>query len=435
MLDSPPISAPQLPLVRPLVRQVWLQALGRGLYQFGSAVLLFYMPIVFVNYGSLSAAQVGVAIGGGSLVGFIGNLVGGGMTDSQGFGRRGTLVVSASLAMLTALATCWPGGLGAGGFSILLVANVLFGLSVGLYWTAADAAIMDATDLAQRQRAFAVVGVLDSVGFGLGTLVGGWLLPYCQPVTWVFGVSGVAFGLFLLLVLAGIQETRQAQAGSVELARVASAKAGWWQAIKDRQLLIYLVVNTQFVMFLALIGGTLPLYFVKFAGASEAGLSNQFTWGYIALGALLQVPVVQRLSRFGYLRVLMLSMLIWGVGFASIWLLVGQAFLGTKLISFVIFALATVIYKPTSSAWIAHLAPEHLRGVYTAIAYQCWSLGYVIGPVFGGWAVDQAAPVAQNFWLWIAASSILGLGVLQVLHSQASRAAPIPCCTIPTSPS
>jgi MFS family permease len=416
MLETLEVSTPPLPIAR----QVWLQAVGRGLYQFGSAILLFYMPIVFVNYGNMSASEVGVAIGGGSLVGFVGNLAGGGMTDSRQFGRRKTLVVSGVLAIMTALATCWSVG-----FPVLLAANILFGLSVGLYWTAADAAIMDATSLEQRHRAFATVGVLDNVGIGLGTLVGGWLLPYCQPATWIFGASVVAFGVFLGLVLLAVEETQDSQNEAEGVDRVAdthtSVAAGWWQAIQDRRLLVYLFVNTQFVTFLALVGVTLPLYFVNFAAATETGVANQFTWGYIALGALLQLPVVKLLTRFSYLRVLMASILIWGVGFGSIWLLSGQAFLGAKVVSFAIFAIATIIYKPTSSAWIANLAPANLRGVYTAIAYQCWSIGYLIGPVLGGWAIDQAAPIPQNFWLWIAASSLLGLGILQVLQSQQTR--------------
>ena len=80
-----------------------------------------------------------------------------------------------------------------------------------------------------------------------------------------------------------------------------------------------------------------------------------------------------------------------------------------------VFAIASIIYKPTSSAWISELAPASLRGAYTAIAYQCWTIGYVIGPIVGGWAVDQSRTVAQNAWLAIALSTITGLIILQVL--------------------
>jgi MFS family permease len=58
--------------------------------------------------------------------------------------------------------------------------------------------------------------------------------------------------------------------------------------------------------------------------------------------------------------------------------------------------------------------------VYTAIAYQCWAIGYVIGPIIGGWAIDQTPTVAGNTWLFIALSTLSGLVVLQLLNQQNS---------------
>jgi MFS family permease len=391
-------------------QQVWIQALGRGLYQLGSAVLLFYTPIVFVNYGGLSAATVGLAIGGGSLVGFAGNLLGGGMADSQLFGRKGTLVVSTVLAIAAAGVAII-----AQNFASLLSSNILFGLSVGLYWTAADAAVMDSTTPEQRQPSFSILGVMDNLGFGIGTLSGGLLLKILHPETLVFGASAAVFALFGLLTIGAVAETRQDQDSTLS-----TPQTGWKQAITDRRLMTYLVVNTQFVTFLALVGSTLPLYFVNVTASTETTVSNLFTGGYVGLGALIQVPLVRIISHLSYVRSLMLSLLIWGFGFGLIWALGVDSPIkvGAELAVFALFAFATVIYKPTSSAWISELAPPSLRGVYTAIAYQCWSLGYVIGPVLGGWALDQPQTVTRTFWLAVAVSTIGGLGILKLLDQK-----------------
>ncbi|NJL09697.1 MAG: MFS transporter [Calothrix sp. SM1_7_51] len=82
---------------------------------------------------------------------------------------------------------------------------------------------------------------------------------------------------------------------------------------------------------------------------------------------------------------------------------------------FGVLAIASIIYKPTSSAWISELAPSNLRGAYTAIAYQCWTIGYIIGPILGGWAIDQSQNIAQNMWLAVAFSTLVGLIVLRIL--------------------
>lgn len=390
--------------------QVWIQTIGRGLYQLGSAVLLFYTPIVFVNYGNLSATEVGLAVGGGSVAGVIGNILGGILTDSPYVGRKLTLFASATFAITSAVIAVFTRN-----FALLLLANTFFGLSTGLYWTAADSSVMDVTTQEQRQDAFSWLGVADNVGYGIGTLGGGLLLKLLHPVQLIFVAAGVTFLVMLLLFAFGMTETRQATSESHDLQK------GWKTALTDTRLLIYLLVNTLFITYLALAGGTLPLYFVNFGGTSDTVVANLFTWGYVALGALLQVPIIKVLSKFSYLTSLMISMGIWGLGYLLVWI-VGSPENGEiyQLGIFAVFAIASIIHKPTSSAWISELAPASLRGAYTAIAYQCWTLGYIIGPVVGGWAIDQPGSIARNTWLIVGLSTISGIVVLQVLNNQYS---------------
>lgn len=388
--------------------QVWIQTIGRGLYQLGSAVLLFYMPIVFVNYGNLSATEVGLAVGGGSVAGFAGNILGGILTDSQLFGRKYTLLGASIFAIIAcAIATITVN------FPLLLLANIIFGLSTGLYWTSADASVMDVTTPEQRQTAFSWLGVADNLGFGMGTLGGGLLLKVVKPAEYVFAAGGITFGVLLLLFALGAKETRVAGESH-------QTQKGWLTALTDSRLMIYLLVNTLFIMYIALVGGTLPLYFVNFGGTTDAVVANLFTWGYVGLGALLQVPVIRAIAALNYLHALMVSMGVWGVGFGIVAILGNYADMTeiSQLGVFAVFAIATIIYKPTSSAWISELAPANLRGAYTAIAYQCWTIGYVIGPIIGGWAMDQPRNVAQYTWLGIGLSTLFGLLVLQILSRQ-----------------
>ncbi len=388
--------------------QVWIQTIGRGLYQLGSAVLLFYMPIVFVNYGNLSATEVGLAVGGGSVAGFAGNILGGILTDSQLFGRKYTLLGASIFAIIAcAIATITVN------FPLLLLANIIFGLSTGLYWTSADASVMDVTTPEQRQTAFSWLGVADNLGFGMGTLGGGLLLKVVKPAEYVFAAGGITFGVLLLLFALGAKETRVARESH-------QTQKSWLTALTDSRLMIYLLVNTLFIMYIALVGGTLPLYFVNFGGTTDAVVANLFTWGSVGLGALLQVPVIRAIAALNYLHALMVSMGVWGVGFGIVAILGNYADMTevSQLGVFAVFAIATIIYKPTSSAWISELAPANLRGAYTAIAYQCWTIGYVIGPIIGGWAMDQPRNVAQYTWLGIGLSTLLGLLVLQILSRQ-----------------
>lgn len=387
-----------------------VQAAGRGLYQLASAILLFYMPIVFVNYAGLTATQVGLAVGGGSIAGFIGNFVGGAMTDSSQLGRKGTLIGAALLSIIAALIVAFTQTL-----PFLLLANIFFGVGTGLYWTAADAAVMDATTPAARQSAFSILGLLDNLGLGAGTLGGAWLLKHIHPENQMFSVAAGVFAVMLLLFAVGMSETRSSESDAAS----EGGLAGWKIAISDSRLITYLIVNTLFITYIALVNSNLPLYLINFQHIGESTVSNLFTFGYVGLGALLQVPVIKLIAGFSYLKALMLSTVVWGLGF----LLVGlwhpiDGNIMAALTALATFAVATVIYKPTSSAWIAELAPSNLRGAYTAIAYQCWAIGYFIGPIFGGWAIDQPAEITHKFWLIVGLSSGLGLLVLQILRQR-----------------
>ncbi|MBE9033379.1 MFS transporter [filamentous cyanobacterium LEGE 11480] len=393
---------------------VLIQAVGRGLYQLGSAILLFYMPIVFVNYAGLTATQVGLAVGGGSIAGFIGNFVGGAMTDSAQLGRKGTLIGASLLSITAALITAFAPTL-----PLLLVANVFFGVGTGLYWTAADAAVMDVTTSEERQSAFSILAVLDNIGLGLGTLGGAWLLKTIHPENRMFTIAAAVFGLMLLLFTIGVRETRDLATEHESV----DGLTGWKTAVTDSRLITYLIVNTLFITYIALVNSNLPLYLINFQHIAEGSVSNLFTFGYVGLGALLQVPVIKLISSFSYIKSLMISTAIWGLGFTllALWHPIDGALIAA-LTTLIVFAIATVIYKPTSAAWIAELSPPSLRGAYTAIAYQCWAIGYFIGPIFGGWALDQPANITHTFWLMVGSSSIVGLIVLQILNQRQTKA-------------
>ncbi len=386
--------------------------MGRGLYQFAAAIVLFYLPIVFVNYVHLTATQVGLAIGLGSIAGFVGNFLGGAMADAPWGGRRVTILVATVLSIAaTGVLAVLPR------LPALFVANVLFGVGTGLYWTAADTAVMDATTTANRQSAFAVVGLFDNLGLGLGTLAGGALLKTLHPEYQIFGVSALVFGVMFGLFAIGMQETRQ------ETEFPTDGLTGWKTAVHDGQLITYLVVNTLFITYLALVNSNLPLYLINYQQISETTASNLFTFGYVGLAALLQVPAIRLIAGLSYLTALMISIVVWGLGFIAValWHPIDGSLI-PALGAFAIFAIATVIYKPTSAAWIAELAPPNLRGIYTAIAYQCWAIGYFIGPIFGGWALDQPIAVTDRFWLVVGLSTGLGLLVLQLLRQREARA-------------
>jgi Arabinose efflux permease len=408
---------PKLPSWFPrLPPQVWILAAGRFLSQSGTGFTLFYAPIYFVSQVGLSATAVGLGLGSGSISGVFGRILGGSFCDSKFWGRRRTLLLSAIISAVACFMLA-----AANDFPSLVAANLLMGFGVGLYWPATETLVADLGEGEQRQEAFALTRLADNLGLQVGIILGGFLIAVTGNYRSLFMIDAISFLIFFAVVWGAISETYKPST-SVNTGKNGKQN-GWMVALSDRTLLVYVVVNTMFTLYIAQIQTTLPLYFSNFVsvGASGKGFSTATISVLFAfstfLTVALQMPIARALRRFSCPRALMISALLWGLGFISIGLTgmvtTGNLFLAALGLFFL--SVATVTYTPFASGLVVELAPESLRGVYLSINSQCWAIGYLIGPPLGGWALDQGKFAANNFWLGLAASVGVAILILQIV--------------------
>ncbi|HEY9661078.1 MAG TPA: MFS transporter, partial [Allocoleopsis sp.] len=349
----------------------------------------------------------------GSLAGVVGHLLGGYLADTPAYGRKRTLLFAAILAIGAAVILTVNHT-----FPLLVIANVLLGLSAGCYWTASDATVVDATITEQRQLAFALLVLMDSLGGGAGVWAGDRLMRLLEQTQYLFGLSILPLLLFTSLIALLMDDPEPVDKPTEPL-------AGFGIALRDRWLLQFVLVNVLFTTYIALVGNVLPLYLTTIVPESWS-VASLFTWCYIIVGAVIQLPLVQLLKPMPKVRALMLSMGLWAIGFGLIWLIdwgnsgsgSGTGALLRVIAALIVLSIASTVYKPFAPAIVAELAPASLRGVYLAISYQCWSIGYFIAPILGGWAMDQSAPIARQGWLVTAATTLLGLVLLQWLSQR-----------------
>jgi MFS family permease len=395
-----------------LNRSIWILAAGRLLSQVGTGFTLFYLPIFFVNEVGLSATAVGAALGSASLSGMIGRFWGGSAIDSPTWGRRRTLLISMVISALGSFFLAFANDL-----STLVIGNLLMGFGVGLYWPATEAVVADLSPLEKRGEAYAITRLADSIGLGLGVVLGGILITLAHAYRALLIADGISFLLFFGILYVFIAETIQPN-----LKRHTGLK-GWKIALGDRRFLTYIAVNILITTYLAQINSTLPLYFKNFArqgqGFSELTISTLFAW-HLGLAILLQLPIARWLKPYSYTQGLMLSIVLWALGFGLIWVC-GVAPAGGLLwavIALGVMAIAMASYTPIASALVVSLAPDSLRGVYLSLNSQCWAIGYLIGPALGGAAMDRPPNLANGYWLMLVGSIPVGLLILRVLNQQ-----------------
>lgn len=407
-------------------KQVWVLIAGRFLSQIGTGFTLFYASIFFVNQVGLSATSVGIGLGSASVSGVVGRILSGSLSDSPKFGRKRTLLLSAVLSSIGSFILA-----GTQDFWTLLLGNLLNGLGMGLYWPATEAIVADLTSIEKRRETYALTRLADNLGLEFGIVLGGAWVNVTDDYRLLFVVDGASYLVFFSVLLFAIRETLHEDTESQ------NPLQSWMQALRDRTLLVYAAVNILFTTYLSQSNTALPVYFSNFvstddgSGFSAQLISGLFAW-HVAVSVLLQLPVARLLNRFNHARALMVSAGIWALSFVGIWL-TGNA--GAPIvwaaIALGVMAIATVAYTPSASALVAELAPDNLRGVYLSINSLCWAAGYAIGPPLGGFALDRSQAFADGFWLAMAASVAIALGILAQLdrrlkqrEEDASHAAP-----------
>ncbi len=391
---------PQLP------RQVWILALGRLLSEIGSGFTIFYAPIFFVQQVGLSATSVGLALGSASISGVAGRLISGSYADR--WGRKPVLLLSTVVSAIACFMFASTQD-----FPTLVGGCLVQGLGLGLYWPANEAIVADLTTGEQRRIAYAFTRLADNSGMGIGIIAGGLLIDSTGGYRWLFIIDGISFCCFALTIVLAIKETLQQGREPPKLI------GGYLTALRDRRLLVYVMVNIIFTIYISQTQTTLPLYFSNFVtqpnarGFAPQVISTLFA-GYLLMTIGCQIPILKFLHRFSHARSLMISGCFWALGFAS------MTITGTVLsyqlfwasVGLGLFAIANVAYMPTASALIADLAPSDLRGVYTSINSLCWAVGFAVGPPLGGWALDRSPQFAHIFWLGLAATIPLVWAIL-----------------------
>ena len=84
----------------------------------------------------------------------------------------------------------------------------------------------------------------------------------------------------------------------------------------------------------------------------------------------------------------------------------------------VVMTIGELIIVPTSSTYIANLAPVDMRGRYMSFYALTWGVAAGIGPVFGGFLNDIIGPKA--IWLGGAVAGGLGVFFFLILARQAA---------------
>jgi len=363
-------------------RQFWLLFWGMLLSTIGSSMIWPFLMVYASERLNLPLTQTASLVTLNSTASLIMTFAAGQITDRVG--RKMVMVVS-----LLSNAGVYLFFSHAATYTQFAIVMVLLGACNPLYRVGADAMMADLIGPEKRADAYSILRMSNNAGIAIGPAVGGFLAaasPYLA-----FYIASAGLFLFGLLVLLFARETLPEREAGQKVKR--ERWGGYDRVLRDWPFITTVTKITFGLITASLMWVLLPVYATKVIGIPKQ------LYGFIPttnalMVVFLQVLVTQWTKKHPPLRMIALGMFFYAIG-------VGSVVLGTGFWSFwtsmVIITIGELIIVPTSSTFVANLAPADMRGRYMSIYGLTWSLSIGIGPLLGGFLSDNFGPPATWF--------------------------------------
>ena len=380
------------PLAPRLPRDAWVVLGGDMLSAMGSGLTLPFFLVYLNRIRGIDLAIAGLALSTVALVGFVGNPLGGWLTDRVG--AKGALV--AGLVVATA-----------GAFLVTLVREpwqafasaAVVGLGAAVIWPAQDALLAVVVSVEQRSSVFAVRNATLNAGYGLGAVAAALIADLDSPPSFVTlyvldGLTFLAFIPVLTLALphvgaASSPEPATATAGQTADATVTVTAAGGYRAVlKDLVFLrLWVLIALLVTVGFAQTQAGFPAYATGAGGLAASGLAIAFAANTFTVVAA-QLPVLRLMEGRRRTTGIVVACFCWAAAW-SVTLLAGGLSGGAVAVvvftaALVVFALGETFLAPSQAALVNDLAPDHLRGRYNGLYSLAWTTGFALGPAVAG---------------------------------------------------
>jgi len=359
-------------------RQFWLLFWGMLLSTIGASMIWPFLMVYASERLNLPLTQTATLVTINSSASLIMTFAAGQITDR--IGRKMVMVVS-----LLSNAVVYLFLSHAGTYTQFAILMVLLGASNPLYRVGADAMLADLIAPDKRADAYSVLRMSNNAGVAIGPSVGGFLAAASQYLA--FYIASAGLFIFGLLILFFAVETLPSE-GRERIAKAKERWGGYDRVFRDLPFITTILNMTFGLITASLIWVLLPVYATKVVGIPKQ------LYGFIPttnalMVVFLQVLVTQWTKRHPPLRMIALGMLFYAIGVGSV--VLGTGFWGFWM-SMVIITIGELIIVPTSSTFVANLAPADMRGRYMSIYGLTWSLSIGIGPLLGGFLSDNFGP-------------------------------------------
>nr|MDO8097922.1 MFS transporter [Candidatus Njordarchaeota archaeon] len=259
-----------------------------------------------------------------------------------------------------------------------------------------SAMVADLVKLGRREEVFGLSYMISNIATIVGPPIGGTIAGESgYPILFVYATFFIAIGVAIFSLF--IKESRprevKKEAGTEEVKNVSSQKLT--SVFRDKLFMVFCITAASTNIVYSRFYDLLAMY------TGDVGFSDYYLGLLYALnGAMvvtLQIPIRKGAMRLGATRAFILAQLLFTAGFAYFMIAVDFS---QFLVADVVLTLGEITFFPSSSGFVADLAPPDLRGRYMAVMGLFFGIGsstssFIVLSVYG-----ELKRAYQNRLIW-----------------------------------
>jgi MFS family permease len=386
-------------------RDFWSLVLGTFIDRIGGTMIFPFFTLYVTAKFQVGMTQAGILLAIFSFSGFIGNIIGGALTDR--FGRRGIVLFGLIFSALSSVAMGFVEQI-----SAFYSLAVLVGLLSDVAGPARGAMVADMLPEEQRADGFGVMRVAGNLAWIVGPSIGGLLAA--RSYLLLFILDAISSLITALIIYRLVPETMpEVDALHGAPSSIMRTLAGYLSVSRDRVFVLFVVVSTLMTLVYGQMYSSLSVYL-----RDQHGVPAQAFGALLSMNAavvvLFQFWVTRRTKRFPPMLMMAAGTALYMVGFTLYGLVTTYVLF---IAAMLLITVGEMIIIPVGNAVVANLSPMDMRGRYMAFFGLSWAIPSMIGPWGAGLVMDFLDPR----WVWYGAGMISAIAMLGYgyLHSRA----------------
>jgi len=398
-------------------RQFWVLVFGRFIDQLGGALIFPFLTLYITKKFNVGMTEVGLVFGLFAISGFVGNMLGGALTDRLGrkgiviFGLLASAFVNLTLALVNTI-------------EMVYVCALFIGLLGNASGPAGQAMVADMLPEEKRAQGFGILRVVFNLAVTIGPAIGGLLAT--RSYLLLFVCDAVSSTITAGIVALAIRETKPASPEDEPEQTMGQTFGGYLDVLRNVPFVLFVGAFILLTFVYMQMNTTLGVYLRDTHGVPERG------FGYLlslnaAMVVLFQFALTRRVANYKPLIVVAAGTLLYAIGFGM------YGFASTNfffVVAMVVITTGEMLVAPHSQALVAKFAPEDMRGRYMAAFGISGAIPWAVGPLLAGMLMDNADPR----WLWYAVGlvGLVAAGAFALLQrrvgqdtEQATRPGPV----------